>query len=190
MRPAKVSCTRQSGNTFHVNGCVDWFWTLNYQKWEDKWENSSPFSCISHFNYIHWKEALDFLQTPTRNLPSTIKVLVLTVWHVLGVKISLLSCATRTVWIIDVAVEIEDDKNSRKKTHARTHTLIPRQITWTSKPPAHGTFQRLPLMSRKFSVCVCVCVPALSVTTGPFMKVLALHLPRYLHCMLAAPGKT
>lgn len=37
---------------------------------------------------------------------------------------------------------------------------------------------------------VCACASVLSVTTGPFIKVLALHLPWSLDCMLAAPGKT
>lgn len=35
-----------------------------------------------------------------------------------------------------------------------------------------------------------MCASVLSVTTGPFIKVLALHLPWSLDCMLAAPGKT
>lgn len=72
------------------------------------------------------------------------------------------------------------------RTHAEAHTNIPRQITWTFKPLALGTFQHLPLMSKKFSVCLCVCM---SVTTGPFIKVLALHLPWGTERVLAAPGK-
>lgn len=79
---------------------------------------------------------------------------------------------------------------NQTQTNTQMHTDIPRQITWTFKPPAPGSFQQLLLMSRTFSIYASVCVCVLEMTTDPFIKVLALHLPWGQDCMLPALVKT